>query len=144
MFLASSAYSAKEEKVRLGNHMELDVPLQQVVPLLPDREECFPPHSACALLELDVAPTGTATTTFSLQLILALNNLSENKYVLSASGSLLCFQRFFLSYNPKFYLKFPIQPHLKNTNIGGQTLGRRWEKTVPGRTGRPLWVVTCI
>lgn len=143
MFSVSSAYSVKKDKVRLGNQMEIDVSLQQVLPLLPDREECFLPHSlACVLLELDGAPTGTATTMFSLQLILALN-LSENKKVLSVSGSLLCFQRFFLSYNTKFYLKFPIQPHL-NTNIGFKRLGRRWEKTVPGRTGRPLWVVTCI
>lgn len=145
MFSVSSAYSLQEDKVRLGNQMEIDASLQQVLPLLPGREERFPPHSlACALLELDVAPTGTATITFSLQIILSLNNLSENQEVLSVSGSLLCFPRFFLPYNTKFYLKFPIQPHFKNTNIGFQTLGRRWEKTVPGRTGKLLWVVTYI
>lgn len=100
--------------------------------------------SACVLLELDVAPTGTATTTFGLHLILALNNPSEIAEVLSASGSLLGFHRFCLSRNTKFYFNAPIRPHLLNTNIGVQAPGRRWVKMVLGRTGRPFWVVTCV
>lgn len=101
MLSAGSVYSVKEDKVQLGNQMHIDVSLWQVMPLLRDREESFPLLSVWVLLELDVAPTGTATTTSSSSLILALN-LSENKKVLPASQSLLCFQRCFLFYNTKF------------------------------------------
>lgn len=95
------------------------------------------------LLELHVAPTATVATTFSLQLTLALNNLSESKKVLSVSESCYLSKDFSCLTISCFTLnsQFNLKKYKYRSSNTREKVGR---KIVPGRTGRPLWVVTCI